>query len=105
MSTVAFTTYELVDTVVLEHLIQSIELFKWDKKESEKEGIDALKRYMVLPNLTLFKDCVTNGKIKVEYSLDSYGRYKNSNTINGYSYTNMFGAIRNLLSNVEKIYL
>jgi len=99
MATVAFTTYELVDTVVLEYLLQSIELIKWDKKESEKEGIDALKRYMVLPNLTLFKDCVTNGKIKVEYSLDSYGRYKNSNTINGYSYTNMFGAIRNLLCN------
>lgn len=91
-----FTTYELVDTDVLQYLLQSFKLRKWDSTQKYKEYPN---RYDVLPNLNLFKDCIKDGKIKVQYNLDTYGRYKNSNTINGFSYTNMFGAIRNLLTN------
>ena len=93
---VAFTTYELVDTYHLQLLLHSHKLRQWDSTQKNKEYPN---NYMVLTNLELFKDCVRDGKIKVEYSLNKYGRYINSNTINGYSYTNMFGMIRNLLTN------
>jgi hypothetical protein len=92
----SFTTYELVDTFNLQYLLNSFKLRQWDATQKNKEYPN---RYDILPNLDLFKSCIIDGKIKIEYSLDKFGRYKNSNTINGFSYTNMFGMVRNLLTN------
>jgi len=95
-SSTSFTTYEMVDTYNLQYLLNSHKLRQWDATQKTKEYPN---RYDILPNLELFKSCIMDGKIKVEYSLDKFGRYKNSNTINGFSYTNMFGMVRNLLTN------
>ena len=95
-SSTSFTTYEMVDTDNLQFILNSFKLRQWDATQKNKEYPH---KYDVLPNLELFKNCIRDGKIKIEYSLDKFGRYKNSNTINGFSYTNMFGMIRNLLTN------
>lgn len=96
-TTRTFTTYELIDTDKLEYLLHSFKLRQWDSKQLSIG--DYKKQYFVIPNLEILRDICKNGKVEITYTLDGYGRYKNNNGISGYSYTNMFGAIRNLLAN------
>jgi len=96
-TTRTFTTYELIDTDKLEYLLHSFKLRVWDGKQQYIE--DYKKQYYVIPNLEILRDICKNGKVEITYTLDGYGRYKNNNGISGYSYTNMFGVIRNLLAN------
>ena len=91
-----FTTSERIDIKNLELLLNSFKLRQWDSKQKYVE--DRTKQHLILPNLNLLKDIIENDRVKITYTLDNYGRYKNSNGIKGYSYTNMFSIVRNLLS-------
>ena len=101
----SFTTYELVDMENLECLLHSLKLNEWDKQQQLQQIQDKannkikLNYHIQLPNLEKFSNCIVDNKIAITYTLDKFGRYKNKNELEiGFSYTNMFSVIRNLLT-------
>lgn len=93
-----FTRKEYIDTSKLHLLINSIILNEWDEAQMLIE--DETKRYPIINRLRNLESCIYNDSVEITYTLDKYGRYKNTNETGlGFSYTNMFGEIRKILAN------
>lgn len=98
MATTSFTRKEYIDISKLHLLINSNVLLKWDEAQMHIE--DETKRYPIINRLKNLESCIYDDSVEITYTLDKYGRYKNTNETGlGFSYTNMFGEIRKILAN------
>lgn len=98
MATTSFTRKEYIDTSKLHLLINSKILNEWD--EAQFLIKDETKRYPIINRLQNLESCIYDDYVEITYTLDKYGRYKNTNETGfGFSYTNMFGEIRKILAN------
>jgi hypothetical protein len=112
----SFTAFERVDVSNLQALCHSKKLQEWDLKnfpnEKEKTEIEEIET----PNKDFLRHQINsikkyaeiamplNGKIEITYIYEKFGRLKNINPYNkSYSFTNMFGEVRNLLAYKDNI--
>lgn len=90
---------ERVNTEKLNLLIHSKKLLDWDKQQKDNTNNDEFVRNHI-KSLKDFSDKIKNNYIEITYTLDNFGRYKNTSPCGlGYSYTNMYKEIRAHLAN------
>lgn len=112
----SFSSFERVDISNLQALCHSKKLQEWDnknfpseKEKTEIEEIETQNKDFLRHQINCIKKYAEiatplNGKIEITYIYEKFGRLKNINPYNkSYSYTNMFGEIRNLLAYRDNI--
>lgn len=90
---------ERVNTEKLNLLIHSKKLLDWDKqqKDNNTNNNEFVRNH--IKSLKDFREQIDNDYIEITYTLDNFGRYKNSSPYElGYSYTNMYKEIRSPLA-------